>query len=80
MSLFGGLDWASAKHAICVIEQDGRVRARLEVPHTAAGLEELLDELRRLARPSELPIAIERPSGVLVDTVSHASSCAPAGA
>ena len=61
MSLFVGLDWAKDKHAVCVIDQDGRVRSRLEAAHTAAGLEELLGQLRRLARASELPIAIERP-------------------
>jgi transposase len=72
MSLFVGLDWAKDKHAVCVIDQDGRVRSRLEVPHTAAGLEDLLVQLRRLARASELPIAIERPSGVLVDTLMAA--------
>jgi transposase len=69
MSLFAGLDWAQERHAICVIDVDGRVRLRFEVTHTAAGLEQLLAQLRRVAAPSELPIAIERPSGVLVDTL-----------
>ena len=69
MSLFVGLDWAKDEHAICVIDQDGRVRARLDATHTAAGLERLLRDLRGLGLPSELPIAIERPSGVLVDTL-----------
>jgi transposase len=38
----------------------------------AAGLAELLAQLRALAPPSELPIAIERPSGLLVDTLVNA--------
>lgn len=69
MALFVGLDWAKDEHAICVIDQEARVRARLDAAHTAAGLEQLLRELRRLGLPSELPIAIERPTGVLVDTL-----------
>jgi transposase len=69
MSLFGGLDWAKDRHAICVIDHEGRVRTRLEAAHTAEGLEHLLRQLRRLAPANELPIAIERPSGVLVDTL-----------
>jgi transposase len=69
MSLYVGLDWAKDEHAVCVIDRDGRVRARLEAPHTAAGLQQLLHDLRRLGTPLDLPIAIERPSGVLVDTL-----------
>ena len=30
MSLFVGLDWAKEKHAVCVVDQDGRVHTRLE--------------------------------------------------
>jgi transposase len=72
MSLFAGLDWAKDRHAICVIDEGGRVRSRFEVAHTAAGLEQLLAQLRRLALASQLPIAIERPSGVIVDTLMAA--------
>ena len=72
MSLFVGLDWAKDQHAVCVIDHEGRVRSRLEAAHTAAGLDELLAQLRRLAPASELPVAIERPSGVLVDTLMAA--------
>lgn len=69
MALFVGLDWAKAAHAVCIIDQGGRVQTRLDIAHTAVGLEQLLRELHRLAPASELPIAIERPSGVLVDTL-----------
>jgi transposase len=72
MSLFAGLDWAQEHHAICVVDGNGRVRLRTEVTHTAAGLEQLLTQLRRLATAPDLPIAIERPSGVLVDTLMAA--------
>lgn len=72
MRLFAGLDWSKDEHMVCVIDESGSVRARFRAPHTATGLAELLAQLRRLAPPSELPIAIERPSGLLVDTLVDA--------
>jgi transposase len=69
---FGGLDWASEKHDLCILEPSGQVRASFSIPHTADGLKELRRRLRRLARPEDLPIAVERPSGLLVDTLLEA--------
>lgn len=42
---------------------------RIEVRHDAHGLAELLARLRRVAAPAELPVAIERPSGLIVDAL-----------
>jgi transposase len=64
-----GIDWASNKHDICVIDAVGRVEAHFVVSHTAEGLAELIRRLRRFGEPVELPVAIERPSGLLVDTL-----------
>lgn len=69
MPLHAGLDWGAAGHAVCVIDERGTVLARFECPHTAAGLTDLLAHLKRLAPPAHLPIAIERPSGLLVETL-----------
>jgi transposase len=69
---FGGIDWASRKHDLCVIDEQGQVVARLVVPHTAEGLSELL---RRLRRFPAVEVAIERPSGLLVDTLLEAGTC-----
>lgn len=69
MRLLGGIDWAQEEHAVCVLDESGRVRARFRAAHTAAGIAELLAQLRRLAQPADLPIAIERPSGALVDAL-----------
>jgi transposase len=63
---FAGLDWASQTHAVCLIDEHGDVRERLEIAHTAAGLAELARRLNHWGGP---PIAIERPSGLLVDTL-----------
>lgn len=68
-SFFAGLDWASRTHAVCVIDEHGSVRERLEVAHDAAGLAELKRRLERWQRP---PVAIERPSGLIVDTLVEA--------
>jgi hypothetical protein len=37
-SRVAGLDWASRLHAVCVLEPDGQVRARFDVPHTGTEL------------------------------------------
>jgi transposase len=67
--LFAGIDWGGASHAACVVGDSGAVIVRFEVSHDAAGLATLIRDLARLASPAELPIAIERPSGLLVDTL-----------
>jgi len=71
--LFAGLDWAAQTHALCVIDEHGVVRERFEVAHSTAGLHQLLGKLRSVARDAaQLAVAIERPSGLLVDTLVEA--------
>lgn len=68
--VFVGLDWAVHTHAVCVIDGTGAVLERLEVAHDRDGLAELM---RRLARHgARLRIAIERPSGLIVDALVEA--------
>jgi transposase len=68
-----GLDWGGSAHAVCVIDDaSGRVVEHLETPHTADGIKAMLGRLARLAPPAELAIAIERPSGLLVDALIEA--------
>lgn len=66
---FAGLDWASRTHAACVIDARGSVRTQFEVNHDAAGLAELC---RRLKAAHVTAVAIERPSGVVVDALLEA--------
>ena len=67
---FAGLDWAVHTHAVCVIDTTGAVRDRFEITHDREGLAELM---RRLARfGSSVRIAIERPSGLIVDALVEA--------
>jgi len=65
-TFFAGLDWASQTHAVCVLDEHGAVHERIEVEHNAAGLATLVRQLRRYGNP---PVAIERPSGLIVDTL-----------
>jgi transposase len=67
-----GIDWASDKHDACVIDPAGQVCTRFAIPHTAEGLAELVRRLERFGPREQLPILIERPSGLLVDTLAEA--------
>jgi len=65
--MFVGLDWGGLRHAVCVVDGSGAVVDRFEVAHDRAGLDALLARLRRHGAAAELPVAIERPSGLVVD-------------
>lgn len=67
-----GLDWASDKHDVCVLDPAGTIAEPFTIAHTADGLLELIRRLRRFASAEHLPIGIERPSGLLVDTLVDA--------
>jgi transposase len=72
MERTAGIDWGSQEHAVCVLHADGSVLMQFTVPHTAAGLAELLRRLARCGPPERLRVGIERPSGLLVDTLVDA--------
>jgi transposase len=65
-TFFAGLDWASRTHSVCIIDERGSVCEQFEVTHDAAGLAQLQ---RRLTHYRAPPVAIERPSGMVVDTL-----------
>lgn len=69
MNYVAGVDWGSANHAACVVDAGGEVILQLEVEHTAKGLSRLLEEFKRFTDSEELPVAIERPNGLLVDAL-----------
>lgn len=68
-SYFAGIDWASQSHSVCVLDAAGRVELRLELAHNQQGIERLLRQLKSFAG---VVIAIERPSGLLVDALVDA--------
>lgn len=67
---FAGLDWASRTHAVCIIDEHGSVCAQFEIHHDAVGLAELR---RRLTASGVSAVAIERPSGLIVDALLEGS-------
>lgn len=70
---FAGLDWASRDHVLCIIDEGGAIRDRFAVTHDAVGLREILTRLRRYApTAAQLLVAIERPSGLVVDALIEA--------
>ena len=72
MPYFGGLDWGGTGHAVCIVDATGAVLLSLEIRHDAAGLAELRRRLAKLAPAGALPIAIERPTGLIVDALVEA--------
>ena len=72
MTVYAGVDWGGAAHAVCVLDERGAAVAHFEVRHDAAGLAELSGRLRKLAPAAVLRIAIERPSGLLIDALLEA--------
>jgi transposase len=72
MAYWAGLDWGGAAHALCVVDDAGRTVDSFEVEHTAEGIRDMLARLARIAPPAELPVAIERPSGLVVDALIEA--------
>jgi transposase len=68
-TFFAGLDWASRTHAVCILDERGALCEQFDVTHDAAGLAQLQ---RRLIHYGPPPVAIERPSGILVDTLVEA--------
>src|SRR5436190_23994631 len=72
MVLYVGWDWASRQHAVAVVDERGAVVDRWALEHGEAAM---ADALRRLARhgpPAELPVAIERADGVVVERLLDA--------
>ena len=67
MSYYVGCDWASTAHQIGVINAHGQIVWQNEVPHTAEGCAALRRRLQRFGAPADVPVGIERPSGLIVD-------------
>jgi transposase len=57
---------------VCVLDAAGKITAQLTVKHSAEGIASLVRRLARYGVPADLPVAIERPSGRLVDLLLEA--------
>ncbi len=74
MNYFAGIDWGGSQHAICVVDEAGKIVLALQVAHDDEGLRSMCQQLSRVSPAESLPIAIERPSGLLVDTLMQAGN------
>lgn len=70
MTFVIGLDWGGAAHAVCVLDRgSGAVVDRFEARHDAGGLRDMERRLARHGAPGDLPVAVERPSGLIIDAL-----------
>jgi transposase len=72
MSYFVGLDWASREHAVCVVDERGVIVEQFTVAHSSAGMADLGVRLGKVAPAAKLRVAIERPTGLIVDSLVEA--------
>jgi transposase len=70
--VFAGIDWAAEVHAVCVINAAGKITAQFTVAHSADGIAMLVRRLAKFGDPADVPVAIERPDGRLVDLLLEA--------
>ncbi|HWS94106.1 MAG TPA: IS110 family transposase [Mycobacterium sp.] len=74
-TVYVGLDWAAAIHAVCVMSATGKVLAEFTIQHTAEGVASLIGRLAKYGDPADVQVGIERPNGRLVDLLLEAGHC-----
>jgi transposase len=68
---FAGIDWGTAKHRVCLMNDTGQILAERWIEHSGDSLAELIGWLRQQTSdsPSSLAAAIEIPRGAIVETL-----------
>ncbi len=66
---FAGVDWASAEHAVCVVDAGGRIVEGRRYRHDERGIKALCARLVELA---VVLVAVERPDGLLIERLLDA--------
>jgi transposase len=69
---FTGIDWAAQTHAVCVMDAGGTIAAEFTIEHSADGIATMIRRLARYGIAGDMPVAIERPNGRLVDLLLEA--------
>jgi transposase len=67
-----GWDWASQSHDVTVLDETGAVLDRWAFGHSEPGWASTVFRLREHGDPAELPVIIERTSGIVVDRLLEA--------
>ena len=68
-SRYAGVDWASQEHAVCVVDEQGRIVEGRRYSHNEPGIRALCARLLRLRVAL---VAIERPDGLLIERLLDA--------
>jgi len=68
---FAGIDWASERHQVCLLDRAGKVLGERSFAHGGAGLAELCDWLlaKTGVTPERVAVAIEVPHGPVVEAL-----------
>ena len=66
---FAGVDWASEEHAVCVVDERGRIVEGRRYRHNEPGIRALC---ARLVRLGVALVALERPDGLLIERLLDA--------
>ena len=66
---FAGVDWASEEHAVCVVDERGRIVEGRRYRHDEPGIRALC---ARLVRLQVVLVALERPDGLLIERLLDA--------
>ena len=66
---FAGVDWASEEHAVCVVDEHGRIVEGRRYSHNEPGIRALCARLLRLQVKL---VALERPDGLLIERLLDA--------
>ena len=66
--LYVGVDWATEKHDVCLVDRDGEILNEKIFENSGEGIEALYRWISEQHRnPSEIAVAIETPHGALVE-------------
>jgi hypothetical protein len=66
---YAGVDWASEEHAVCVVDERGRIVEGRRYRHNELGIRALCARLLRLRVAR---VALERPDGLLIERLLDA--------
>ena len=66
---FGGLDWASEKHSVIVVDPQGKVLEDFEIEHSALGWKKFRERIKAYG---SIPFAIETSQGAAVEQLLEA--------
>jgi transposase len=67
---FGAVDWASEKHAVIVVDQNGKIIEDFQIEHSAIGWKKFRQKLQPYG---SIPFAIETSQGAVVEQLLEAA-------